>query len=173
MLDGSGSYDPDSDPLTYTWTWNGHVAHGASPTVELSPGATTITLVVNDGKVDSELDTVNITVWIRATIDFDPDTLNLKDEGKYVTVYIELPPGYDVSQIDISSIRLNGTVPALAKPTQVGDYDRDGIPDLMVKFGRAAIGGILTAGEQVEITITGEVAGIGFEGSDTIRVISK
>lgn len=110
---------------------------------------------------------------IPATIDFDSDTLNLKSKGKFVTVYIEIPPGYDVSQIDISSIRLNGTVPALAKPTQIGDYDKDSVADLMVKFDRAAVKGLLTPGSQVEITVTGEVAGIAFEGSDTIRVISK
>ena len=172
-LDGSGSYDPDADPLTYNWTWDGNTAYGVNPTVELPLGTTTITLVVNDGMVDSDRDTVDITVWIRATIDFDPDTLNLKSKGKFVTVYIELPPGYDVSQIDVSSITLNGTVPALDKPTKVGDYDSDGVPDLMVKFDGAAVQDLLTPGSQVEITITGEVTGIGFEGSDTIRVINN
>jgi beta propeller repeat protein len=110
---------------------------------------------------------------ITATIDFDPDTLNLKSKGNYVTVYIELPRGYLVTQIDISSIRLNGTVPALAKPKAIGDYDKDGIPDLMVKFDRAAVQKILALGNQVEITITGKVAGVDFEGSDTIRVIKE
>jgi len=62
MLDGSGSHDADGDPLTYTWTWDGNTAHGVNPTVELPLGITTITLVVNDGKADSEPDTVNITV---------------------------------------------------------------------------------------------------------------
>ena len=170
-FDGSGSYDPDGDPLTYTWSWGNNTAHGMSPTVELPSGITTIILVVNDGKVDSLPDTLDVTVSIPATIDFDPDTLNLKGKGQFVTAYIELPPGHDVSQIDISSISLNATVPALTKPTKVGDYDRDGIPDLMVKFDRATVQALLTSGSQVEITITGEVAGIVFEGSDTIRVI--
>jgi len=40
----------------------------------------------------------------------------------------------------------------------------------MVKFDRAAVQGMLTLGEQVEITISGEVAGIVFEGHDNIRV---
>jgi len=61
-LDGSGSYDADGDPLTYTWSWDTDTAYGVNPTVELPLGTTTITLVVNDGKVDSEPDTVNITV---------------------------------------------------------------------------------------------------------------
>jgi len=108
---------------------------------------------------------------VPAELDFDPDVLNLSDPGKVVTAYIELPPDYDVSQIGISSIRLNGIVPALAKPTQIGDYDADGIPDLMVKFNGAAVKNMLAPGDHVEIAISGEVAGILFEGTDTIQVI--
>ena len=122
---------------------------------------------------DEELTQDEFVLQTETVIDFDPDTLNLKSKGKFVTVYIELPPGYDVSQIDVSSITLNGTVPALDKPTKVGDYDSDGVPDLMVKFDGAAVQDLLTPGSQVEITITGEVTGIGFEGSDTIRVINN
>jgi parallel beta-helix repeat protein len=155
----------------YTIDWEALSEGGAGVTIEIDSDG--------DGDfedtftADDELTQDEFMLRTATTIDFDPDTLNLKTKDNYVTVYIELPKGYDVAKIDVSSIRLNGTVPALAKPTQVGDYDKDGMPDLMVKFDRAAVGGILTAGEQVEITVTGEVAGIGFEGSDTIRVISK
>ena len=63
VLNGSASYDPDGDPLTYIWTWgNGGFATGDVLTVVLPLGTTTVTLVVNDGLVDSEPDTVNITV---------------------------------------------------------------------------------------------------------------
>jgi len=61
-LDGSASYDPDGDPLTYSWTWPGGSTSGVGPIIVLSPGTTTITLVVNDGALDSEPDTVDITV---------------------------------------------------------------------------------------------------------------
>ena len=122
---------------------------------------------------DEELSQDEFVLRTATTIDFDPDTLNLKSKEKFVTVYIELPTGYDVSQIDVSSITLNGTILALAKPTQVGDYDSDSIPDLMVKFDGDAVQDLLTPGSQVEITVTGEVAEIGFEGSDTIRVINN
>jgi len=120
---------------------------------------------------DEELTQDEFMLQTATVIDFDPDTLNLKDKDKYVTAYIELPLGYNVSQINISSIRLNGTVPALTKPTQVGDHDKDRVPDLMVKFDASAVKSLLIPGSQVEITITGEVTGMGFQGSDTIRVI--
>ena len=61
-LDGSGSSDANGDPLTYSWTWSGGSDTGVSPTVSLPLGTTTITLVVNDGTVDSDPDTVDITV---------------------------------------------------------------------------------------------------------------
>jgi len=121
---------------------------------------------------DGELTQDEFILQTATVIDFDPDTLNLKSKEKFVTVYIELPPGYDASQIDISSIKLNGTVPVLTRPTRVDDYDKDSVPDLMVKFDGLAVEDILTVGEEVEVTITGEVAGITFEGGDNIRVIA-
>ncbi|MEA3401828.1 MAG: PKD domain-containing protein [Armatimonadota bacterium] len=66
-LDGSGSSDADGDPLTYRWTWqdaegNDHEASGVNPTVSLPSGETVVTLVVNDGSLNSVPDTVTITV---------------------------------------------------------------------------------------------------------------
>ena len=114
------------------------------------------------------------TALVEATVDFDPDTLNLKSRGKVVTAYIELPGGYDVQETDISTVMLNGIVPALAHPTDVADYDSDGVSDLMVKFNRADVQEILEPGDEVEVTVTGELAdGTTFVGSDTIRVIEK
>jgi len=105
-------------------------------------------------------------------VDFDPDTLNLNSKGKWVTAYIELPEGYNVSDIDVSSVLLNDGVPAETKWVGIGDYDGDGIIDLMVKFDRAAVQSILDAGDEVEVTVSGELTDSTlFEGTDTIRVI--
>ena len=60
MLDGSGSSDPDNDPLTYTWSGDA-TASGVNPVVNLNPGVHNITLTVNDGSA-SDTDTVQITV---------------------------------------------------------------------------------------------------------------
>ncbi len=62
LLDGTGSYDPDGDNLTYKWIWDGGQAEGNQPEIILPEGTTKIMLVVNDGKVESEPDFVNVTV---------------------------------------------------------------------------------------------------------------
>jgi len=91
-LDGSGSSDPDGDPLTYSWTWTGDSAIGESPIISLPLGATTITLVVNDGTVDSAPDTVIITVQ-----DTTPPEIILSDEQ-----IVLWPPNHKYRTIEIA-----------------------------------------------------------------------
>jgi hypothetical protein len=69
ILDGTGSSDPDGDPITsYIWTGpfaeGGGTITGATPTVTLNGclGIYEITLIVNDGTDNSEPDLVIITV---------------------------------------------------------------------------------------------------------------
>jgi hypothetical protein len=122
---------------------------------------------------------VSLPEVIPATTDIDPDTLNLQSKGKWITAYIELPEGSDVSDINVSTVMLNDTVPAELCPTAVGDYDGDGIPDLKVKFNRAEVISYIL--DNVDITerfttitlaITGKLNdGILFQGSGTIRII--
>jgi len=61
-LNGSGSSDPDNDALTYSWTGVFGTASGATPSVLIPAGTHTVTLVVNDGSVDSAPATMSVTV---------------------------------------------------------------------------------------------------------------
>lgn len=109
-----------------------------------------------------------------ATVDFEPEVLNLKSKGKLVTTYIELPEGYRVDEIDGSTVLLSskyGTVKAELLPVEVGDYDADGVPDFMVKFSRSATQAILAEGNQT-ITVTGDGSWFSFQGINTIEAIS-
>ena len=120
---------------------------------------------------------------LQAAVNIEPDTLNVRSQGQWITAYIELPAAYDVNEIDVSSILLNGSISVDPEaPTEEGDYDGDSIPDLMVKFQRATVKELLgtvdygeDTGKSVEVTleITGEAAGTPFEGVDTIRVLLK
>jgi len=119
---------------------------------------------------------------VTATIDIDPDTLNLNSKGKWITSYIEFPEGYDVTDINVSTIMLNDTIPAELRPTDIGDYDEDGISDLMVKLNRADVISYILANVDITklfekrfmttLTITGYLNdGTPFQGSTTIRII--
>jgi parallel beta-helix repeat protein len=114
-----------------------------------------------------------------ATININPHTLNLKSKGRWITAYIRLPEGYNVQEVNASTILLNGTILAEIHPMDIGDEDCDGIPELMVKFNRATVIEYILNSIQsiakfanVTLTITGRLYnGTLFEGSDTIRVI--
>ncbi len=99
-LDGSGSYDADDDPITYTWTgpFVGSPAHGATPTVTLESGCPVdyvITLVVNDGIDESEPNDVVITV-----VDTTPPVINCPSD-----VTLECPAD--------TSVEANGSATAV------------------------------------------------------------
>lgn len=108
---------------------------------------------------------------IPVTFELTPGTLNLAAHAPRVTGYIEPPPPLAAADIDIGSIRLNGSVPV--DPTasnSVGDQNGNGVPDLMVKFNRLAAGRTMPEGDDVAVTVTGTVDGDPFSGTDHIRV---
>ena len=107
-----------------------------------------------------------------ADVDLDADTINLDSHGKWITAYIELTTPGDAGNIEAGTVTLlvNGNeIPAEPRPMKVGDYDEDGVPDLMVKFDRQILQSHLFMGAQT-LTVSGEiVGGVAFEGSDTIN----
>jgi len=120
---------------------------------------------------------------LTASINIEPDTLNLKSKGQWITCWIEMPAGYDVNSIDLSTVMLNYAVPAesdtkygFVKNPEVRDADKDGQPELMVKFDRAAAQATVQLADSVIISVLGEVNKNGvpvpFKGTDTIKVIS-
>jgi hypothetical protein len=126
--------------------------------------------------------TVHLTqTSITAEIEFEPETLNKKSEGKWVKVEIELPHGYRASDIDISSIRLEGTVHAEPWPYERKDHYLDhgcehdhkghNHAELTVKFNRSDVIAVLPSGEHVPVHVSGKVGTTTFEGVDIIRVI--
>ncbi|UCD92618.1 MAG: ThuA domain-containing protein [Methanobacteriota archaeon] len=117
---------------------------------------------------------------IEADVDCDPDSLNLKSKGNWITCYIELPDGYDPKDIDASTILQNEALEPELDPkygfvkseeSYIVDHDNDGILERMVKFDRMEVEEILAVGKSVELVISGYLEdGTRFEGRDHIRV---
>ena len=174
-----------TDPANGTLILNDDGSFTYNPAANFN-GTDSFTYKANDGVADSNVATVTITInplIIQVTVDINPNTLNLNSKGKWITAYIELPEGYNVVDIDVDTVLLNGTVPAEAKPTEIGDYDGDGITDLMVKFDRQDVIDELideldewdwgtTYSDEITITLNLD-DGTAAEGSDTIKILAK
>jgi hypothetical protein len=191
----NNAIDPDNDLLTYEFEIyeNRLLIETISGILEDASGITTIilsdTLSENtsyqwrarayDGdRYGGWMDLGSFSIYlpvrsITANVEFRPRTLNNESNGRWVVAFIELPKGYDVHDIDRSSILLEGSIPARNHPYRIGDHDHDGIPDLLVKFRRSDVINILPEGDDVPVTVSGTVGTTSFEGMDSIRVISE
>jgi len=100
-LDGSGSFDPDGDPLNYLWSGPFGDTSGVSPTVSLDKGTHTITLMVDDGNGTDDSDDVTIIVE-----DTSAPTLNLT-----VSPQVLWPPNHKMVLIDVNAVATDGCDP--------------------------------------------------------------
>jgi hypothetical protein len=107
-------------------------------------------------------------------VGLDPPVLNLKSSGSTVRASLQLPPAYDPHLIDVSTVSINGTLFANPSPIEFTDVNGDGIPELSLKFDRAALAAILGPGTTVPITFTGEVKDVvWFRGTALLKVTRK
>jgi len=168
----SGFWGPEAGfdlPASYnaTTTWTLNFLHKA--------GDYTITfrlIDAPDGDVIADItETVTVTVKpLPAAVTMDPETLNLQAPAKWITAYIELPEDYDYAaeDVDVATVRLLYNGDELY--AEWGDV-QNGV--FMAKFDWATVAGWFEGlhDEEVELTVAGEVDGVDFEGTDTIRVI--
>jgi len=104
-------------------------------------------------------------------MEIDPNTINAGSGGNYISAHLEFPSGYDPANVDLSSVRLNGTVAASPDFFDIKDWNHNHVPDVTVKFLRDAVDAALQEGDQVPISITGTINGACFAGTTTVRVI--
>jgi hypothetical protein len=110
---------------------------------------------------------------ISASVDIKPETLNHNKQGKWITSYIELPEGYNITDVAPSTILLEG----LFSP----EWANVEGSRLMVKFDAPSVIDYLWSvlyhmggyRMHVELTITGQLSnGMDFSGSDTITIMN-
>jgi len=114
------------------------------------------------------------------TVSFKPNAFSLNSiRNGWINAYIDLPEGYNVTNIDNSTIKLNYTVPI--DPTtsvNITDFDNDTVAELMVKFNGTQIAEFMLSQNvsvgNVMLLITAELKdGMVFEGSDVINVLAQ
>ncbi|NOR47232.1 MAG: DUF1565 domain-containing protein [Methanosarcinaceae archaeon] len=189
----AGISDITADPLFIDPTNSDYHLQAGSPCIDAgtNEGAPSTDFDGNPRPIDGDGDGIAIVdigafeynpESMRVKVNIDPDTLNLKSKGKWMTAYIELPAGYDIREIGTTKVNLvtpsGETAPVdPSAPATIGDYNSNGILDLMVKFDRAAVVRYLDGTRtdfEVALKITGNLmAGTPFEGIDTIRVVNK
>ena len=115
---------------------------------------------------------------IAVQVKISPSALNLKSKGNWINCEVRLPQGYDAADIDPATILLQGSLGAIAPDRFVaaGQVAK-------MKFSRSGLQGIVEAGEQVVLTVTGSLELVDpdplvppvvvlFSGTDTIKVIN-
>ncbi|XEC97391.1 rhamnogalacturonan lyase [Paenibacillus tarimensis] len=122
--------------------------------------------------------TPNIYEVIPAKSAVAPETVSLKNKAgsNAFSVYIGLPANIDLSLVNVSTVQLNVNgqpVPAQATPTEIGDYNGDGMNELMVKFDlKRVMSAIDGKTGELKVQVSGYLEdGRLFSGSSTLRVI--
>ncbi len=111
-------------------------------------------------------------VATRADVTVDPQAINSRALGLFVTVSLELPWEWRAARIDPASVRLGETLATIG-PSGTTDKDGDGIPETQVKFSRAAVVSRLGVGNHLVRFSGRAVSGedsIYFEGEGRVNI---
>jgi hypothetical protein len=107
---------------------------------------------------------------VEVTFEIVPGAIKLKNNGRFVNCFIELPVDYAPQDVDVTSLLLQGAVSAEVWPVAISDYDLDGVLELMVKFDRRQLNTLLSPGMQT-LEVTGAlVDGTEIAGSCVVVV---
>jgi hypothetical protein len=176
-LDGSGSYDPDGNKLTYLWTWSidgtNYETNGVSHAIELSIGRHQIELTVNDGNEDSAPDEVMIDVIgpMEGQLSVIPHVINPHFERQNIIATLKLPVGITQDQIDSNLVLYPGKIEASYQI--IGRYDERNMERVFILARFKASDLIETVGSAgpVQLDVVGQLkTGQYFFGSDTVRI---
>lgn len=137
-------------------------------------------------------------ILVQAEVKIKPRSIKLTSHGKWIKAKLMIPGNYMPEDLDISSIRLNSIVPADTKHYRIkvkhkhehqhrhgrrfrhnheheNGHDHHHEHDMRtlevkLKFKRSEVAAILLRGEEVIITITGNIGIDRFAGIDVVKV---
>lgn len=123
---------------------------------------------VSGAKVDLGAD--ELVLAIPAEVWITPKSLNLESKGNWINCIIRFPDGYDVLDVDTSTIRLNETINRVW--AKISEKEKS----VVVKFDRSEVQDILSTITEnpVSLSVSGKLTdGTAFQGSDTIAIVRK
>lgn len=167
-----------------SWLWDfgdGNTSNlsNVSHTYEFE-GNYTVNLTVTDdeGLTNSSIKIITVSIAVTppstgslsCEVRITPRTLNSKSRGQWITCNIELLDGANASEINISSLRINGDVKADESTAKIGDFDDDNKSQLKVKFKRSDVIEVVGLENISDIIVSGKLNdGTSFSSSDTIK----
>ena len=196
-FDGSQSYDEDGEIVGYEWDFGDRNQALAVFTLqiveaaELQTGADIethayneagqyiVTLTVTDDKgATASVEAEVLVAAMKVNVKFTPRRLNLKSRGKWIRATITVPEDYDARQIDPAGVQIvmeNGELISAHTDSKHGFLAKllkryGSKRKLSVRFDRQAV--IAALDGALGITEL-KLAGSGFSGSGTIKVIDK
>jgi predicted outer membrane repeat protein len=177
-LDGSDSFDPDGDPLFYSWTWSidNQVYHdgGARPTIECPTGEHVIELTVSDCAHVSMPACTVVTVIppLQAPLWLHPYPVRRQDTDQQHVLAMLYVYGTAEDEIDLADplILYPGNVPA-ASQYAYETHDGGLLTTVIVMFDKGRVLNALEANGYYNITIAGQLhTGRFYFGTDEIWV---
>jgi hypothetical protein len=187
-FDGSGSADPDGDPLRYSWRFgDGSEAVGAAPAHAYARGGDFLVILeVEDGSLsgaDSTTARVAAALPARAFLADGHRSVSLSVGSAPVCLCLESSEGsYSDADLDLTSLALvsegTGSVsriaPSLSSIVE-GDRDRNGVLDLSLCFDRGDLRRLFErvgGRDSVVASVEGRLAnGARLEGSIPLAVV--
>ena len=134
----------------------------------------------HDGMTDLVVALGDITVLMNRTpppahvtpsLRITPPTLEPGTSGRWITAMLTFPAPYSASDVDLASVRLQGSVPADPSSAVVRGRGRERAEVLVLRFDRALAARALRPGERIAVSVAGMVGAARFAATDTIRVL--
>ncbi len=146
---------------------------------ELPPDYYVVDAIDQANKVGVCMFTVSSTAAVgyecSSQVEIKPEPFNLRANGEFI-FWIEPSGGYTPYDIDVSTIILKGEVMGVEpSPFEVGDFDNNGIPDLLAAFNRTEVANSILADGTTQgntnLTLTGRfLDGKYFEGTSVVKI---